>query len=43
MTKTRKIAAVSSLLLVLGASIVGFYASRSSHEIVVTPVQGVQR
>ena len=43
MTKTQKIAAVASLLLLMGASILGFYSSRPTHEIVVAPVQGVQR
>jgi hypothetical protein len=43
MTKTRSIAAVSSLLLLLGAS-VWLFASKTTHEIVIAPVQqGVQR
>ena len=44
MTKTQTIAAVSSLLLMMGVSIWIFYGSRSSHEIVLAPVQqGAQR
>jgi len=44
MTKTQTITAVSSLLLMMGASIWIFYASRTSHEIVIAPVQqGAQR
>jgi hypothetical protein len=41
-TKTQTIAAVSSLLLVLGL-IGAFYGTRTSHEIVVAPVHGSQR
>ena len=45
MTKTRKIAAVSSLVLLLGASIWFFSSPRASHEIVIPAVhsQGAQR
>ena len=43
MTRTQTIAAVSSLLLLVVASVTVFYATRSTHEIIVTPVQGVQR
>jgi len=43
-TKTQTIAAVSGLVLFLGASIGVFYGSRTSHEIVLAPVQqGAQR
>ena len=43
MTKTQTITAVSSLLLLMGASIWIFYP-RASHEIVLAPVQqGAQR
>ena len=45
MTKARNrtIAAVSSLVLLLGASIWVFSSPRAAHEIVIPPVQGVQR
>ena len=43
MTRTRTIAAVASLLLLLGASIGVFWSSRPTHEIVIPPVQGVLR
>jgi len=43
-TKTRTITAVASLVLLLGASVWIFYGSRSSHEIVIAPIQqGAQR
>jgi hypothetical protein len=43
MTKTRTIAAASSLILLLGAVAWGF-TSRTTHEIVIAPVQqGAQR
>jgi hypothetical protein len=43
-TKTQAITAISSLALLLAASIWFFYGSRTSHEIVVAPVQqGAQR
>jgi hypothetical protein len=44
MTKTRKItAAVSTLLLLIGASVWWFSTSHSTREIVVAPVAGVAR
>ena len=44
MTKTRKIAAIASMMVVLLTAATGWVvAPRASHEIVLAPVQGAQR
>ena len=43
MTRTQTLTAVSALVLLMGASIWTFSSSRSSHVIVIPPVQEAQR
>jgi len=44
MTKTRKIAAITSMMIVLLTAAIGWVAApRASHEIVLAPVHGAQR
>ena len=44
MTKTRTVTVVASLVLLMGASIWLFSSpAKTSHEIVIAPVQGAQR
>ena len=43
MTKTRTIAAVSAVALLLGAASWMFSSPQASHEIVIAPIHGMQR